>query len=175
VVVPRGSRAQWPRVEMRREAERYCSLIERAASLEREEFVVQLAASLADLLSAAARLPEVAPTDAEPSGSPSPKQWSERFAEVQQTLAEWDGYWTTLAPCGESDNDAVMLSLGDDLVDIWRDLKEGLLALEEGAAPEDVTWEWRFGFYSHWGRHATEALRALHARLADQGGPMTKR
>ena len=44
--------------------------------------------------------------------------------------------------------------------------------LAEGAPEGDVVWEWRFGFYSHWGRHATEALRALHARLADRLGPV---
>jgi hypothetical protein len=160
---------------MRPEAERYCSLVERAASFEREELVAELAASLAALLSAAARLPDVTPTDTDLADRPSQEQWSERFAEVQQTLGEWEGYWTTLAPYGEEAEDAVMLPLADDLVDIWRDLKQGLLALEDGAAPEDVVWEWRFGFYSHWGRHATEALRALHARLAEQGGPITKR
>jgi hypothetical protein len=61
--------------------------------------------------------------------------------------------------------------VSDDLADIWLDLKHGLLALDDGAPPDDVTWEWRFGFYAHWGRHATEALRALHARLAERGGP----
>jgi hypothetical protein len=77
-----------------------------------------------------------------------------------------------MAAYGDGAQEAVMLSLGDDLVDICRDLKRGLLALDAGALGEDVTWEWRFGFYTHWGRHATEALRVLHARLADSGGPV---
>lgn len=158
-------------MEFRREAEQYCSLIERAASLKQEEFAAQLTASLAALLSAAARLPDATPTDTDLPDRPSHEQWSERFAEVQTALGEWEAYWTTLAPYGEEAEEAVMLPLGDDLADIWRDLRQGLLALEDGASPEDVVWEWRFGFYSHWGRHATEALRALHARLAEQGGP----
>jgi hypothetical protein len=65
----------------------------------------------------------------------------------------------------------VILPIADDVADVWRDVKRGLLALGEGHRPDDVTWQWRFDFYSHWGRHATEALRALHARLADEGGP----
>jgi hypothetical protein len=76
-----------------------------------------------------------------------------------------------LAPYGKEAEAAVPLPLSDDLADIWLDLKHGLLALDDRARPEDVTWEWRFGFYAHWGRHATEALRALHARLAERGGP----
>jgi hypothetical protein len=155
---------------MRLEAERYCSLIDGAASFERETFVAELAASLAALLSAAAQLPDVNPTDADLPGRPSQEEWSERFAAVRRTLGEWDGYRTTLAPYGKEAEDAVLLALADDLADIWRDLKQGLRALDDGAPPDDVTWEWRFGFYTHWGRHATEALRALHARLAERGG-----
>jgi hypothetical protein len=160
---------------MRPEAERYCSLIERAVSFDREEFVAELAASLGALLSGAARLPDVTPTDADLPDRPSDEQVRERFAAVHKTLGEWGDYWTTLGPFGEDAEDPLLLPLADDLVDIWLDLKPGLLAIEGGAPPEDVTWDWRFGFYSHWGRHATEALRALHARLAENGGPPRRR
>lgn len=156
---------------MRREAERYCSLIEGAASFERDVFAAELAESLAAILSAAAGLPDVTPTRTELPHSPPHEQFVGHFAAVQLALGEWEGYWTTLSPYGNEAGTAISLPLADDLVDIWRDLKGGLLALDDGAAVQDVVWEWRFGFYSHWGRHATEALRALHARLAENGGP----
>jgi hypothetical protein len=162
-------------VEFQPEAQRYCALIERAASYEREQLVEELAESLAALLVAAAQLPAVTPTGADLPDRPSHEQWGERFADVQKALGDWDVYWTTLDTYGEEAESAVSLALADGLADIWRDLKEGLLALEAAAAPQDVVWEWRFGFYTHWGRHATEALRALHARLADQGGPFERR
>jgi hypothetical protein len=60
---------------------------------------------------------------------------SERFGAVHRTLGEWDDYWRTLAPFGEDAKDAAMLPLADDLVDIWSDLKHGLLALEGGRQP----------------------------------------
>ena len=130
-----------------------------------------LAESLAGLLTAASKLPDVSPSEVDLPDGPSQEQWSERFAALQRALGEWEGYWTTMAAHGEDAEQVVMLSLGDDLADIWRDLKQGLLALDAGAPPDDVIWEWRFGFYAHWGRHATEALRALHARVADNGRP----
>lgn len=157
---------------MRDEAERYCSLIERADAFTRDAFVAALAESLAGLLAAAAELPDVSPTKLDLAHRPRQGQWSEHFAAVQRVLGEWDGYWTTTATHGDNAQEPAMLPLGDDLADIWRDLKQGLLALEAGAPTADVVWEWRFGFYAHWGRHATEALRALHARLADSGGPV---
>ncbi len=33
-----------------------------------------------------------------------------------------------------------------------------------------VIWDWRFGFYSHWGDHATSALRTIHALLHETLG-----
>lgn len=160
---------------MRQEAERYCALIEQAESWERQAFVIALAGSLAELLSAASHLPDIEPTDSELPGSPAQQQWSERFAAVQLKLGDRGDYWTTLAAHGNDASEVVLLPLADDLVDIWRDLKRGLLALEGGVPPSDVTWEWRFGFYTHWGRHATEALRAVHALVADDGGPARTR
>src|SRR5438552_9851214 len=51
--------------------------------------------------------------------------------------------------------------------DIYRDVKNGLLAEQAVAAarPNDVLWTWRFDFESHWATHAADALRALQAAL----------
>jgi hypothetical protein len=160
---------------MREEAERYCALIEGAEAGHRRSFAFALADSLAALLSAAWRLPDVAPSSCDLPDGPDHEQWLERFAALQEVLGEWGDYWTTVDPHDEDGSIAVLLPVADDLADIWRDLKPGLLGLHSGAGPNDVTWHWRFGFYSHWGRHATEALRALHARLADDGGPLYRR
>jgi hypothetical protein len=65
-----------------------------------------------------------------PDGPPR-EQSSEHFALVQRILAEWDGYWTTLATYGDGAEEPVMLPLGND----------------------------------------RSPARALHARLADNGGP----
>ncbi len=160
-------------MNMRDEAERYCALIEGAGAFDRGSFAAALAESLAGLLSAASLLPHVSPTDRDLADRPSTEEWSVHSSAVDRVLAEWRSYWTTMATDGDGAGVAVMLPLGDDLADIWRDLKEGLLALAGGASPDAVAWEWRFGFYAHWGRHATEALRAVHARLAGEGGPHT--
>ncbi|MCW2753202.1 MAG: hypothetical protein JWQ32_613 [Marmoricola sp.] len=53
-------------------------------------------------------------------------------------------------------------SLADDLADVWRDLREGLDALTMNARWDDVAWEWRFGLDVHGGKHAVEAVRAIH-------------
>jgi len=64
------------------------------------------------------------------------------------------------------DSEAISGSLADDIADIYRDLKKGLELKETyPRQPEAAIWQWRFGFYSHWGKHAMDALLAIHSRL----------
>jgi hypothetical protein len=56
--------------------------------------------------------------------------------------------------------------LADDIADIFNDVLEGLRCFDYGRVP-DAVWEWAFGFQSHWGRHASSAIRTLHAYLAE--------
>ncbi len=50
--------------------------------------------------------------------------------------------------------------LADDLSDIYHDLQSGLVKWEAGYA-EDAIWQWRFEYFTHWGRHATHAQSAI--------------
>ena len=43
-------------------------------------------------------------------------------------------------------------------------LREGLGYYEQGRLA-DAVWSWRFLFFTHWGRHASSALRAIIWRL----------
>lgn len=56
----------------------------------------------------------------------------------------------------------VTADIADDLSDVWRDLKRGIILYKAGHVDAAV-WEWRFHFIMHWGHHATGALYALHA------------
>jgi len=60
--------------------------------------------------------------------------------------------------------------LADDLADIYRDLHAGLLLYGDGRHDE-AAWEWRFHFEVHWGQHALDALRALHAFSSSSSAP----
>ena len=85
---------------------------------------------------------------------------------LKEKLGDWDLYWQVFDPT--KDTEAIYGTLADDMADIYRDLQEGLvLAATEQAQPADIIWEWRVGFYSHWGKHAMDALRTIHFRLED--------
>ncbi|MEO8572840.1 MAG: DUF5063 domain-containing protein [Pyrinomonadaceae bacterium] len=75
-----------------------------------------------------------------------------------------DGYWDVFNPLKE--DAPVFNTLFDDLSDIWRDVKEGLVLYDRGDLAEAV-WEWQFNFKIHWGAHLTGAQRAIHQHLTE--------
>ena len=110
---------------------------------------------LTALYGAALDLPDVAPGDFEAPEKPTvPPEWP--------GFGERDFYFEVFDPY--VDEPAVTGSLSDDCLDIFRDLRQGLSLLEAGRV-EAAVWTWRFAFHSHWGDHASDALRALHRVL----------
>ena len=59
------------------------------------------------------------------------------------------------------EDEAVMGDVGDDLLDIYRDVKAGLVLMDQRKRV-DALWHWAFLHRIHWGRHAVGALFALH-------------
>lgn len=83
---------------------------------------------------------------------------------LKAKLGEWDLYWEVFDPT--KDSEAIRGSLADDIADVYRDIKEGLGCQDLDLALQgDAIWEWRVGFYSHWGKHAIDALRTIHFLL----------
>lgn len=160
-----------PVAHFRVAAERYCGLIEFGWRSLGDLLFAELARSLACLYAAATVLPifEVESDDL-PADQFSDAQWRDAFWPFAGALRRDDVYWD-VEPYTEGKPELVAGLLQDDLGDIYRDIKEGLLLEEAGFPDADVVWQWRFNFWSHWGFHAASALRALHSRLADAGGP----
>lgn len=78
-------------------------------------------------------------------------------------------YWMVLEPLA-MEQDAVIGvgDLKDDLLDVYRDIRKGLAALD--ADPATAQWYWRMMFDAHWGAHASDALRILHALAQRERG-----
>jgi hypothetical protein len=56
--------------------------------------------------------------------------------------------------------------LSDDIADIYRDLSAALALYDDGHETEAQR-EFHFSFVTHWGRHASGAIRALHCWYVD--------
>ena len=144
-------------------AERYCAFIESSDSLKRGEFVWQLAEHLIGLYATGMRLPTgTGDDDFDAPSAMTHEEWHELFERLGRKLGDVDHYSVMFDPY-ESGSTPVTGSLADDAADVYLDLKSGLAVIGAGDGLANAVWEWRFGFDNHWGKHAAEALYALHS------------
>ena len=150
-------------------ASRFCSVVDSAPSLERSEFAAQVYRMLPRLIDAAIGLPNVQLSD-DPNLAVRRKteEWNRLYISLKEKLEGWDSYRQVFDPT--QDAEAIYGSLADDIADIYGDLKRALVLRETPRfRPEDLIWECRLAFHSHWGKHAMDALLTIHFRLQDDG------
>jgi len=150
----------------------YCSLIEHYEDLSPPELARRAAESLPSLYAAGLALPEVPMPEAQ-SEKPDAfydsvpiKHTAALSRALGEKLGAYNRYWQVSDPF-EGEEPVVAL-LGEDLADMYGDLKRGLIAFDKGLEHDTVeaAWHWRFSFGNHWGRHLVSALRALHYILS---------
>jgi hypothetical protein len=145
-------------------ANSYCDFIERTGETDLRAFVAKLEQYLSQLAWTAVALPNVAPSsrpDVLPISEAAMTPISRALAAM---LGAHDSYRQVYDPFESAEHDVVGGSLSDDLADIYRDLKRGVdeWCDADSVGRQDIVWEWRFGFESHWGQHLLSALRVAH-------------
>ncbi|MFM8900949.1 MAG: DUF5063 domain-containing protein [Burkholderiales bacterium] len=119
----------------------------------------QTAIWLCRLQAAALSLPEVGFENSDGL----PELSADLLAHATTNLAAFNGYY--YRECFDPDpmlsDDPVIGDVGDDLLDIYKDLRAGLVLFDCGRAT-DPLWHWSFLHRVHWGRHAVGAIFALH-------------
>ena len=151
-------------------AEAYCDLIETFGRYEVTDFLDEVHLHLAALYHAALSLPDVEPMDLHLENPIPHNQTYRLFDDISAYLGAPDRYRLIMEPY-ELEEEATKAiypgSLADDLVDTYRDVKNGLLLWSEADAltRQEVIWGWRCNFQIHWARHAAGALYVLAYRL----------
>lgn len=75
-------------------------------------------------------------------------------------------YGSLLDPLAVPPGETGVGDLADDLADVFADVAQGLRLFDRGHV-DDAVWSWRFALGTHWGEHATSAIRVLHRVVAD--------
>jgi hypothetical protein len=133
-------------------AQEFCSVVESTTYTDRTDFLVKIYRILPRLIGEAIELPAVSLTDEDkepsepithkPNDRPTYAQWEQLYNLLKEKLGDWDGYMQVFDPT--TDKEAVCGSIADDIADIYRDLKEGLILKEmHQAPPEQIIWKWR--------------------------------
>lgn len=95
----------------------------------------------------------------------------EEFEKILNSISDKIGenryYWEVFDPTNDKDTEAVCGDLVDDIGDIFKDIKYGLMIFDIGttSSQEDAIWNFKFGFEKHWGRHAISALKTIHFQV----------
>ncbi len=86
---------------------------------------------------------------------------------ISQRLEGSQYYWHVFDPTNEEDIKPVCGDLGDDLGDIYKDLKNAITIfnLEQSGCEESALWNFKFLFEKHWNDHCINALSAIHFYL----------
>jgi hypothetical protein len=151
-------------------ARAYCSLIERRAEVSRSELLSRAQALLADLHARASSLPSPKSGESPTYRKIGNEEWWQLFESLRNQLREYDSFWVA-NPESDVPSAPGESSLADDLADVYRELKNGLIAWDstEPTLRADAVWEWQFGFEVHWGDHALKAMRAIHRIRSEPG------
>ena len=147
-------------------AAEFCGLYERATEIGHEEFLRGLNRTLPRLHAEGLSLALPNDDDLPDDDFDARLSVDERQAvdfPVAELLNSLD--WSAVSD-GLQDPNAYELWLYDDLSDIYADLKEGFRLLEAGRPEAEAVFEWRQGFWSHWGYHCVSALRLVHNYVA---------
>jgi hypothetical protein len=145
-------------------AEEFCDLIDDCGQCNRKQFVQALVVHLAKLCEVAVRLPWVEPATEGIDNTPEAiaahtNEWKELSNKLRQIFGPLNSYWEVFDPTRKEE--PVSGSLAIDIAEIYLDLKDAQKLLKSGAALNDIHWEWRFEFHSHWSRHASSALKVM--------------
>lgn len=140
--------------EFAAEARRFCAFVRCADELPLDLRLREARRRMAALYRAALDLPDPAALDVDDSDAPDVEG-----GRVEPSFGKADVYWLVPDPTEEQAPTVSLLS--DDFGDTYLDVARGLQLWDRGKL-DDAVWEWRFNFDAHWGRHAVDALRALH-------------
>jgi len=138
-------------------AKAYCDWAESTFFIDADGDQILAERLLCDLYRHALDLPDVSGGEEAPDIPEA--EWQKVYKRFQ--LLKPQSYSKLFDPSAfPPENEVVACDLADDLADIWRDLKSGLILWEAGSV-DAAAWEWRFSLSSHWRRHVTGALQAL--------------
>jgi hypothetical protein len=143
-------------------AKDYVSIIDAREGKTAEHLLAQIEPQLLRLYSRILDVPLTFPPNDRTEDLFPSSAGSALHRSLSKQLGAFDVYRAIFDPYETASEAPVTGSLADDLADIYGDLRRGLERWEARDL-EEATYEWRFGFEFHWGRHAASALNAIFA------------
>lgn len=157
--------ASEPLLDFLHSAKAYCAFLETESSDEKL-FLKTVQRLLLKLYLTAPEIPNTdGSNDYEPEVQLTEKRFTEIFDLTEKNLNGKPWYRVMFDPTAMNfEEEPVLGDLHDDLTDIYKDIKQGLLVfeLENEQAKAYAIWHLKWNFWNHWADHAADAIRVLH-------------
>jgi hypothetical protein len=152
----------------------YCGVVERRDHLDLDAFLVAVHEASATLYRATMVLPEIEPSSTEYPRLWSHEEWARLYGELKVKLGRLDRYREIFDPYEDDSEEPVIGSLADSIADVYGEALRATRIANSGALT-DAAWELQFHGEVHWGHHALDVMRAIHAHrfLPAAGGERT--
>ncbi len=153
--------------------QKYCTFIESFVSQDSVSFLVLTHRHLLNLYQGAITLQSFGfERDIMVEDPTSESFQKELVVLTTSRLSPYRYYWHQFDPVKESKDDLVCGDLVDDLVDIYKDLKNALrvYTAKKPGAKNVALIDFKNSFNYHWGRHCINALYGIHYFIQDNNG-----
>ena len=139
----------------------FCTAVDSYASLSPEAFLSKIGNVLVELYGHALALPNVEPNSYDADKIPFHKEAvGNVWIFLRDKLGPLDMYWTVFNSTQQGE--PIQAGLSQDISEIYSDMKDNLEIAGRCAINADVVWTLRDDFRHHWGKHAVDALKAIH-------------
>ncbi len=149
-------------------ANEYCSFVEQAEGFEKRDFIDKSRKILSLLYYKATLLPLTEPYyDEGCEKFVTEKDWNSVHLAIVKKLGRHNDYPEVFDPLYRDTEDQVGGSIGEDMADIYQDIKDFLMVYRMGTEElmNDSLWECNQNFERYWGQKLVNSLRAIHSLL----------
>ena len=145
----------------------FCAAVDSYASLSPEAFLSKIGNVLVELYAHALALPRVEPNSYDADKIPlHTEELGNVWIVLRDKLGPLDMYWTVFNSTQQGE--LIQAGLSQDISEIYSDMRDSLEIAGRSAINADVVWALRDDFRHHWGRHAVDALKAIHDLRASE-------
>ncbi len=146
-------------------AAEYTTFVENTSNFSKKDFIWKALLLLSDLYHLMLSLPPVEnATDSTNEKFVTDEAWHSIYHKVSKKLGYHNDYVDIFDPVSKEEEDVSVVSLGDNLADIYQDIKDfvTLYSMGNDEVMIDALWECQMNFEEYWGHKALNALRVLH-------------
>lgn len=146
----------------------FCRYAEHAGEIEGRELLAILQRLLPFIYLKASLLPPLEPVFGEGNEKfVREEDWNRIHDTIKAKLGTADAYLEVFDDRMKESETPVVVSLAENIADIYQDLKDFLILYQTGTSElmNDALWECRMNFENFWGQKLVNSLRAIHKLL----------